>query len=85
MRVSFRKSVLLIAALALLPAVASAESKKMDEKDPNRMVCEKQEVVGSRLGTKRVCMTAAEWAAKRRDEQQMIDRSQVQQRGPNGS
>ena len=84
MRVSFRKSVLLIAGLALLPAVASAESKKVDDKDPSRMVCEKQEVVGSRLGTKRVCMTAAEWAAKRRDERQMIDRSQVQQRGPNG-
>lgn len=85
MRVSLRNGVLLIAGLALLPAVASAESKKVDDKDPNRMVCEKQEVVGSRLGTKRVCMTASEWAAKRRDERQMIDRSQVQQRGPNGS
>jgi hypothetical protein len=46
------------------------------------LVCEKQEVVGSRLATKRVCMTAAEWEQKRREERQMIDRSQVQQRGP---
>lgn len=84
MRVSFRRSVLLIAGVALLPAVALADEKKSDDKDPNRVVCEKQEVVGSRLGTKRVCMTAAEWATKRREERQMIDRSQVQQRGPNG-
>lgn len=84
MRFSIRRSVLLVAGAALLPAVAWAEDKKSDDKDPNRMVCEKQEVVGSRLGTKRVCMTAAEWAAKRREERQMIDRSQVQQRGPTG-
>ena len=84
MRFSIRRCVLLVAGAALLPAVAWAEDKKSDDKDPNRMVCEKQEVVGSRLGTKRVCMTAAEWAAKRREERQMIDRSQVQQRGPTG-
>jgi len=82
MRVGFRQSLLLVAGLVLLPAVASAEEKKA-EKDPNRMVCEKQEVVGSRLATRRVCMTAAEWETKRRDERQMIDRSQTQQRGPN--
>ena len=81
MRVSIRRSVLMVAGLALLPAVAQAEDKKA-EKDPNRMVCEKQEVVGSRLATKRVCMTAGEWEQKRREERQMIDRSQVQQRGP---
>lgn len=83
MRVSIRRSVLLVAGMALLPAVATAGEKKAD-KDPNRMVCEKQEVVGSRLATKRVCMTAAEWEAKRREERQMIDRSQIQQRGPTG-
>ena len=82
MRVSFRGSVLLVAGLALLPTAAIAGEKKA-EKDPNRMICEKQEIVGSRLGTKRVCMTASEWEAKRRDERQMIDRSQTQQRGPN--
>jgi hypothetical protein len=81
MRVSFNRSLFLVAALALMPAAGSAEEKKAD-KDPNRMVCEKQEVVGSRLATKRVCMTAAEWETKRRDERQMIDRSQTQQRGP---
>jgi len=82
MPVSLRRSVLLIAGLSLLSSVAMAEEKKA-ERDPNRMICEKQEVVGSRLAAKRVCMTAAEWEAKRRDERQMIDRSQTQQRGPN--
>lgn len=83
MRVSINRTLFLVVAMAMVPAAASAEDKKAD-KDPNRMVCEKQEVVGSRLATKRVCMTAAEWEAKRRDERQMIDRSQMQQRGPTG-
>ena len=83
MRVSINRTLFLVVAMAIVPAAASAEDKKAN-KDPNRMVCEKQEVVGSRLATKRVCMTAAEWEAKRRDERQMIDRSQMQQRGPTG-
>lgn len=56
------------------PAVAAPEK----EKDPNRMVCEKQEVLGSRLASKRVCKTAAEWKAQRDADRQMIDRSQSQ-------
>ena len=52
-------------------------------KDPNEKICESQGVLGSRLSTRRVCATRAEWEAKRRDERQMIDRSQTQQRGPN--
>lgn len=84
MRVNIGRSVLLVAGLALLPAAATAGEKKSESRDPNRMICEKQEIVGSRLGTKRVCMTAAEWEAKRREERQMIDRSQMQQRGPTG-
>ena len=45
--------------------MAVAGDKKADDKDPNRMICEKQAVPGSRLATKRVCMTAAEWEARR--------------------
>lgn len=84
MRMSFHRTVFLIAALACVPATVSAKGKDSD-RDPNRMVCEKQEVVGSRLATKRVCMTASEWEQKRREERQMIDRTQMQQKGPNGS
>lgn len=73
----------LASALAALPTIAIAGDSKAP-KDPNRIVCEKQEVLGSRLTTRRVCMTAAEWAAKRANERQVIDRTQTLQQGPTG-
>ena len=79
-----RRIIFVAVAAALLPAGASALERK-DNKDPNRMICEKQGVLGSRLATKRVCMTAAEWAAQRAAERQLIDKIQVQQKGPNGN
>lgn len=79
-----RRIIFVALAAVLLPAGASALERK-DNKDPNRMVCEKQGVLGSRLATKRVCMTAAEWATQRAAERQLIDKTQVQQKGPNGN
>ena len=84
MRVALGRSLLLVAALGLASAASAADEKKSDSKDPNRVICEKQEVVGSRLQAKRVCMTAAEWATKRREERQMIDRAQTQGVRPSG-
>jgi hypothetical protein len=84
MRVSFSRSLLLVAGIALVPAVAIADEKKPDGKDPNRIICEKQEVLGSRLQSKRVCMSAADWATKRREERMMIDKNQTQSGRPSG-
>jgi hypothetical protein len=80
-----RVAIAIIAALALIPAAAAAEEKKPDAKDPNRIICEKQGVVGSRLATKRVCMTAAEWEMRRREDREAVEKAQVNTRGPNGS
>ncbi len=77
---------LTVSALASLSAVpASAQqtqapsnqnsAKKM--LDPNEVVCEKQEVLGSRLATKRVCMTRAEWAELRHQDRQDLERVQT--------
>ena len=45
-------------------------------KDPNAKICEKIELTGSRLGTRRICMTAADWAAQRQDHRNDIERAQ---------
>lgn len=82
MRRGLRDLTFAAAAMAILPTAANAAEQKPDSKDPNRIVCEKQGVLGSRLAVKRVCMTAAEWAIKRQTERQLIDRSQVQLPGP---
>src|ERR1700752_3235891 len=64
--VMFGKSTAVAAAatmLTVMPAWAgetTAPDKKV-AKDPNEVVCEKQEVLGSRVGSKKICMTRAEW------------------------
>jgi hypothetical protein len=86
MRVSLSRSLLFVAGVALIStAAAAADEKKSDAKDPNRMVCEKQQVLGSRLGSKRVCMTAAEWDTKRREERMAIDKSQTMKTSASGN
>ncbi|MDV3257625.1 MAG: hypothetical protein LOX97_07575 [Sphingomonas sp.] len=66
------------AMVSVTPAVAqAADAKKKSAKDPNEVVCEKQEVLGSRVATKRICMTRSEWAEKRRLERLEIDKAQV--------
>ena len=75
----------IIAGMALLPVAAAAQNKKPEPKDPNRIICEKQPVLGSRLATKKVCMTAAEWEIRRREDREAIDKAQTNRRGPDGS
>ena len=56
-------------------AAGSTTAKPLD---PNEVVCEKQEIVGSRLATKRVCMTRSQWADQQGQDRQEIDRVQTQ-------
>ena len=49
---------------------------KVDRHDPNEVVCEVQQVLGSRIAARKVCATRAEWAAQRGDDRDGIDRLQ---------
>jgi hypothetical protein len=80
-----RVATVIFAALALVPAIAAAEDKKVDKNDPNRIVCEKQEVLGSRVATKKICMTAVQWEDRRREDREAVEKGQKQARGPSGS
>jgi hypothetical protein len=80
-----RVAIAVFAALSLVPAIAAAEEKKTAKSDPNRIICEKQEVLGSRVATKRVCLTAAQWEERRREDRQALDKAQLQPRSPSGS
>ena len=71
----------LIAALALTLAAGAADTPPATATDDNptdRMICESQEEMGSRLKKKKVCMRKSEWDAQRQQNRQMIERSQVQ-------
>lgn len=70
----------ILASLALtMPAVAKDPAPSTTKKapDPNQVICEKQEVLGSRLAVRKVCMTRSEWAAQRQSDRQLVERSQL--------
>lgn len=46
--------------------------------DPNKVICRRQEVVGTRLAKKRICATAAEWERIHAEERQATERIQNQ-------
>lgn len=53
--------------------VVGKDGKKSD---PNRIICEKQETTGTRLGARKVCLTAAQWQEKRREHREELERAQ---------
>lgn len=52
--------------LSLAPAGQAQQSKARDALDPNEKICETIKPLASRLATKRVCATRAEWAEQRK-------------------
>lgn len=42
----------------------------------NEVVCQKEEVTGSRLSTRRVCLTRGEWARSRMEDKAWVERMQ---------
>lgn len=81
-------SVALIAApaIAQAPAAAPAQTQTTAKKDdPNEKICVKEEITGSRLGAKRICMTRAEWADRKLQDQQELTRVQTQRGTSNGN
>lgn len=64
------------------PAGAPAAESGAD-RDSSQLICQKQEITGSRLGTKRICKTRAQWADFQLQERQQVEKVQVQ-RGMKG-
>ena len=50
--------------------------------DPNKLVCEKEDKIGTRLGGEKVCHTIAEWDQIRLGTQENLDRLQAGTWGP---
>ena len=66
-----------VAAVAVMGASGSdAMAKSKAKADPNKVVCKNVSESGSRLKSKRVCQTNAQWAEQRRDAKEAIDHIQ---------
>lgn len=75
----FRTLVLLAAASVATAGIATEPPQSPKKgKDPNEKICETQGVLGSRLATRRVCATRAEWEERRQRERDIVDRTQTQ-------
>ena len=54
-----------VAGAAAAQPVANASDRPAPVKtDAHKMICKKEETIGSRLAAKKVCLTAAEWATR---------------------
>ena len=67
-------------ALAQTSAVALADASA-EKTELDRIVCERQEQLGSRLGGRKVCKTIREWQEERRVQR---EETEGVQRGMNG-
>ena len=68
----------LLGILICAPAIGQTPPRATKSaSDPNAMICEKIEVIGSRLQTKRVCMTRSEWAERRLEDRLDLDKRQI--------
>jgi hypothetical protein len=69
-------AMLAVASLAFAAAATAQNGKAKEPLDPNEKVCETIKPVGSRLATKRVCATRAEWAEYRKQDRDAVDKAQ---------
>lgn len=60
-------AVLIGASPAIAGNVNSPTETAAKAKDPKRKICEPVEETGSRLSSKRICMTAEQWEAQNRN------------------
>lgn len=74
------RAVIVLAAAGLASAGVGSEPSEPRKKgkDPNEKICETHGVLGSRLATRRVCATRAEWQERRQRERDIVDRTQTQ-------
>ena len=70
--------------LVMIPGIALAAGEKQDKKG-NGLICHEIGETGSRLGTKRICMTREQWDAQRRDAREAVDAAQTRQTNPKGN
>ena len=75
-------SVLMLMAAPAIAQTPTDSPTRDDAKksDVNRIICQREEAIGSRLGAKKVCLTAKEW--KERAQLNREETERVQQQTP---
>lgn len=70
-----------LVALAMAGATVMESGKQVAPNhnvgDPNERICETITPIGTRLGTKKFCGTRAEWADRKRQDREALERAQL--------
>ena len=66
-----------VTAAAQAPAEQPQTTQSGLNNDPNETVCVNERQIGSRVASRRVCRTRAEWTALREQQRQVVDRVQM--------
>jgi hypothetical protein len=69
-------SVQAVAQLPAQQASAPAATQPAKASADDKIVCEREEQIGSRLGSRKVCMTVRQWSEQRRLERQDLEKVQ---------
>jgi hypothetical protein len=56
----------------------AAKPAQAKSDDPNRVICETEQQIGSRLASKRICMTASQWMEHELQAHDQIDQLHMQ-------
>ena len=69
---------IVVAAPAAAQTAPAAQPAPVNSKKPdvNKLVCQRQEEIGSRLSAKKVCMTVQEWQEFRSQNRENLERWQ---------
>lgn len=58
------------------PQAQQAKISDPHAKDPNKIVCQKEDTIGSRLAAKKVCLTQKEWDLRAQADREETQRVQ---------
>ena len=71
-------ALLLVTSVPVAAQVQQPDSQTVSKKtDLDRIVCEKEEQIGSRLGARKVCKTVRQWQEQRRIQQEEVQDQQL--------
>lgn len=80
------KRIVFAAIIAAVPlsARAQAPAPAKPPVSPDKMICKTESVTGSRLGSRRRCMTSQQWIEQRRVDQENFERARASGGGGDG-
>lgn len=65
-----------VSAQTTQPAAQAPATAGKSKQNLNRVICEVEDTIGTRLGARKVCKTALEWQQLRNEQRQGIERIQ---------